>query len=133
MLYSGIEGPYTCTGGHRVGIIGENQDGGSEKSSRCASNRLLFLLCCDSPYNRYALEVEQSASVQDVCQLRRLPHFFSADLTQAWYGKLDDLDLTDAGSRLWPPPIVLEYYSWWCKEVDPLVAVNPLWYVRTAS
>lgn len=68
--------------------------------------------------------------MRGVFETRRLPHFFCVDLTQAWYGKLDDLDRTDAGQRIWPPPIVIEYYSWWCKAVDPLLAANPLWYVR---
>lgn len=48
------------------------------------------------------------------------------DFTQAVHGDLGNLK-ADV-NRLWPPDAILEYYRWWCEEVDVLLAVNPLWY-----
>jgi hypothetical protein len=47
------------------------------------------------------------------------------DFTQAVHGDLGNLKADT--NRLWPPDAILEYYRWWCEEVDVLLAVNPLW------
>ena len=86
----------------------------------------VFLIVCFFLFAVIALTIGgfviRTHQVSAVCY-GVLPHC-SADLTQAWFGKLDDLT---AEQRFWPPPVVVEYYTWWCKNVDPLLAVNPLW------
>ena len=47
------------------------------------------------------------------------------DFTQAVYGKLDSLKANP--DVWWPTPMVIQYYQWWCEEVDVLLGANPLW------
>lgn len=54
-----------------------------------------------------------------------------SDLTQALYGSALTWKESDYG--VWPPGFMLDQYIWWCKEVDPLLAHNPLWYETAQS
>jgi len=58
------------------------------------------------------------------------PHtMYCADWTQSIYGSI--LAMEDLEFGWWPPPLILQYYAWWCEKVDPLVGHNPMWYVNS--
>lgn len=50
----------------------------------------------------------------------------SLDYTQALYGSI--LAAEDIEYGIWPPPVIVDAYAWWCEKVDSLLAHNPSWY-----
>lgn len=93
------------------------------RSFHCVRVRAIFIHCHN---NRQAVSIEVGLTHRTILFCVSL-FFFGADFVQSVYGSL--LATKEIEYGYWPPAAIVDAYAWWCKNVDVLLAHNPIWLV----